>query len=431
MDWTPALPAPPSSNWREAYGAVKNGNIYTLSDTPTQTSYQAPSSQAVPFVYDGMKITGGESVDTAEYPFYGLWSSTALNEKPHNLSVSGFLRGDEYIKKRNALIEALRIQTSDDNPGYLSLPLWGRFPVIVVDWDIEESAKEAGQCKINLSFVRAGCPAESRWEQDGGLAKSITEAAETVKTAATQTFDKKLTGLKDNVTFIKAFSLVQKSLISIVGRIQGAQRVLNDITNKVCGIGNLLSQDIRSPKSLAQALFGAAGSITASIFEIKNTGDDTIAFFRVKNNEKNTVSCFLANDKYTLPVEAVTIKQEATKTAAEQLYKTASLYAAAMIIPGLDGLTYSQAQNLFALYDRLEKSIDLNAPELYTAVNELRSAVAKELAAKQLSQELVINLHSAMPILAIAKYLGTEVSVLRQINRIEDSFVVLGTVRYV
>ena len=143
------------------------------------------------------------------------------------------------------------------------------------------------------------------------------------------------------------------------------------------------------------------------------------------------MSCFLANDKYTLPVEAVTIKQEATKTAAEQLYKTASLYAAAMIIPGLDGLTYSQAQNLFALYDRLEKSIDLNAPELYTAVNELRSAVAKELAAKQLSQELVINLHSAMPILAIAKYLGTEVSVLRQINRIEDSFVVLGTVRYV
>ncbi|WP_314846996.1 hypothetical protein [Treponema lecithinolyticum] len=282
-----------------------------------------------------------------------------------------------------------------------------------------------------MSFVRAGCPAESRWEQDGGLAKSITEAAETVKTAATQTFDKKLTGLKDNVTFIKAFSLVQKSLISIVGRIQGAQRVLNDITNKVCGIGNLLSQDIRSPKSLAQALFGAAGSITASIFEIKNAGDDTIAFFRVKNNEKNTVSCFLANDKYTLPVEAVTIKQEATKTAAEQLYKTASLYAAAMIIPGLDGLTYSQAQNLFALYDRLEKSIDLNAPELYTAVNELRSAVAKELAAKQLSQELVINLHSAMPILAIAKYLGTEVSVLRQINRIEDSFVVLGTVRYV
>ena len=101
-NWDADLPAPASENWRMAYGATQGENekrlAYRASDTPAQTSYQAPKKTPVPFIYDSMKLSAGLSVDTEEYPFFGLWSSTALNEKPHGITVSGFLRGDNYIK---------------------------------------------------------------------------------------------------------------------------------------------------------------------------------------------------------------------------------------------------------------------------------------------------------------------------------------------
>ena len=93
--------------------------------------------------------------------------------------------------------------------------------------------------------------------------------------------------------------------------------------------------------------------------------------------------------------------------------------------------SYNRTASLFALYDRLEKSIDLNDPAVYSAVQELRQALSQELAAKQLAQELSITLGRGMPLLTLAQYLGTEERILRALNIIEDSFVIQGAIRYV
>ncbi|MEL3907907.1 MAG: DNA circularization N-terminal domain-containing protein [Treponemataceae bacterium] len=428
--WKPDLSAPISDNWRIAYGAKEINKTYKFDDDIAQTSYQAPNGSAIAFIYENMKLSGGLSVSTSEYPFFGDWSSIPLNEKTQSISVSGFLRGNEYIKNRNALIDALRVVTSDDEPGYITLPLWGRFPVIVIDWDVEEVAKELGQCKINLTFTRAGVPLEKRWQFEGTIGKTISEAAETLKDVACDVFAKKLSSV-DDTTFVNSFSLIQKALIAITGRIQASNKMLNNITNSISQISNLISQGIRSPKTFALTLFSAVGKIVSSIAEVKNAIDENIAFFRIKNNEKNILFPFLANYKISLPLDAVTIPQERTKTASEELYKTVSLFAVALILPKIENQTYEKTNKLFDLYTRLEKSIDLNNPTLYFAVNELRSAVSKSLAEKNLNQEFSINLNSAMPILALAKYLGCEENVIRELNRIEDSFVVQDEVRYV
>ena len=433
--WTADLPAPSSENWRTAYGAVQGKNekrfAYYASDTPVQTSYQAPNGSPIPFIYDTMKLSSGFSVDTSEFPFFGRWSSTLLNERPHGITVSGFLRGDNYIKNRNALVEALRIVTTDDEPGYLSLPLWGRFSVIVVDWDIEESAKEAGQCKVQLTFTRAGCPVESRWELTGELTKTVPEAAEAVKIAVTDAYEKRLRGNTADQVSVSAFNLIRQKLFTTIGRIQGSFTKLNEMTNSASRLGNILAQGVRSPKTLAQALFSASGKIVTGIAEIKNATDETLSFFRIKNNEKNTLFCFLAEYKYTLPIEAVTVKQVVTKRETENLYRAAALYSAAQLLPEVTGQSYDKTANFFMLYERLEKSVDVSEPAVYEAVNDLRIAVSKELAARQLSQELSISLNSAMPMLALAQYLGATESVLRALNIIEDSFVLKGAVRYV
>ena len=93
-EWQPDLPKPASENWREAYGSTTDGRAYTPSDSQAKTTYQAPNGKPVQFIYESMKLSGGLSVDTAEYPFFGFWSSAALNEKPQGITVSGFVRGD-------------------------------------------------------------------------------------------------------------------------------------------------------------------------------------------------------------------------------------------------------------------------------------------------------------------------------------------------
>ena len=430
-EWQPDLPKPASENWREAYGSTTDGRSYTPSDSQAKTSYQAPAGSPVQFIYESMKLSGGLSVDTAEYPFFGFWSSTALNEKPQGITVSGFVRGDEYIKSRNALVDALRITTTDDEPGYITLPLWGRIPVIVVDWDIEDSAKELGQCKVNITFTRAGCPLQERWQGDNVTGKSIAQAAEDLKIAAIASYVKKLTGFIDEENLVKLFSLIKIGLISVVGRVQAGQKTLNAITNEVSKITSLIAQGVRSPKALALALFSAISKLVTSLAEIKNAGEEEAAFFRVKNNEKNALFCFLSEHKYQLPVEAVTTKQVETKKGTENLYKTAALYAAARILPTVQAQSYAKTANLFAVYNRLERSVDLEDTEVYGAVMELRRALSKELAAKELSAELSITLNAGMPLLTLARYLGADESVLRKLNFIEDSFAIEGDLRYV
>ena len=120
-----------------------------------------------------------------------------------------------------------------------------------------------------------------------------------------------------------------------------------------------------------------------------------------------------------------------TKRETENLYKAAALYSAGQLLPDVTAQSYDKTANLFALYERLEGSVDLSEPAVYEAINDLRIAVSKDLAARQLSQELSIALNGTMPMLALAHYLGAEESVLRALNIIEDSFAIEGTVRYV
>ena len=147
--------------------------------------------------------------------------------------------------------------------------------------------------------------------------------------------------------------------------------------------------------------------------------------------KRTRFSAFLSEHKYQLPVEAVTTKQVETKKRTENLYKTAALYAAARILPKVQAQSYDKTANLFALYDRLERSVDLEDTEVYGAVMELRRALSKELAAKELSAELSITLNAGMPLLTLAHYLGAEETVLRHLNFIEDSFAIEGALHYV
>jgi hypothetical protein len=61
----PAPPSPYSGNWTEAARADGEGS-------PRFTAYQTPGGTPVPFIQESFNFRGGQSLDTAEYPFHGF-----------------------------------------------------------------------------------------------------------------------------------------------------------------------------------------------------------------------------------------------------------------------------------------------------------------------------------------------------------------------
>ena len=424
MSFDPALPKPYSEDWREAYR-------YNETDPPRLSTYQAPEGDPVSFVLDTIRFSGGQSVDTAEYPFFGLWSNTPLNEKPQAITVNGFIRGDSYIKNRNAFIEALRVKTDDDTPGFLDLPLWGRFPVVVISHDVEEKGQQNGQCSVSLTLTRAGVTTEERWQFEGAFEGKTDPAAGELEDAATDSFDKNLKDNADSGVLAAGFGKLKESLIGVIGRIQGAASALDAMTNEVTGITGLVAQGVRAPRDLARALFSAAAGITAGVMEIKNSAGDTASRFRTRDNMANTLTQFLSAAGYRLDTEAVTVKQAATKAAAENLYRTMSLCAAARLLVRLETPTCQQAKNYWALYEKLEAGVNQSDPAMYRAIQNMRTAAAGELAARSLVTELVRHITVPVPLLYLARHLGCDNEKLRQLNKPADSFVMLGDIIYV
>jgi uncharacterized protein YoxC len=419
------LPAPyNAANWRKAYRRKE-------SDDPRYASYQAPDGEAIIFIQDSFKFSGGQALDTAEYPFGGLWSIERLNEKPQTLAVTGFLRGTDYISKRNTLIEALRVRTDDDNPGFIDLPFWGRFPVVVQSYDIDEKTQDQGQCGVSITFTRAGATASERPAPLSDIESQTENASASLQSAAVGDFERKLKFLIDIQTLMAGFGKIKAVLAGVAGRIQAVQTTLNAITAEINGIANLIAQGVRAPGELAQALFNAAASIVAGLKEIKNSVETSVSVFSPSSNKgKKIALLFLSASNYTMDVPAATVAQQNTKNAMENLYRTTALFAASQIIPEMD-ISYQKTSTYWSFLQKLETSIDKEDSAVYTAVENIRITLSLALSSRALSAEAIRQFPAPLPLLCIAQYLGCDEEKLRELNSIADSFVIKGDVVYV
>jgi hypothetical protein len=431
-----ALPAAYDNNWKAARRESNEG-------APRYTSYQAPGGEPVAFVQKSFDFSGGQAVDTAEYPFDGKWSNERLNETPQTLTIEGYLRGAEYIAARTALVEAFRVLTDDDSPGYLDLPFWGRFPVIVIDYKVSETADEQGQCAVNLTLKRACVSAIERAAVPTSV--SITEASEKLKEAAVADFEAKLKETLDPNTLASAHTKLIKKLLDIIGRVRGIKTAINTMVGKVTSITNLIAEGVRLPGELAMALFNAGAAIFAGIMEIVAAAKSYIPDEASTglypsppdNNIQNALLMFLSAASFELDLPAATVREQATKEATENLYRIVSLSAAsALLIEFADsgGSSYPSYQKIAAylkLLEKLDESISKENPAVYAALEGMRIAVSQRLMEKDLNAELRREVSIPMPLLALAHYLGCDEEKLRELNGIADSFVIQGSVIYV
>jgi len=413
-----SLPTLYREKWREAYRSDKD-------DSPRFSSYQAPDRAPIPFIYKSLDFSGGQSVDTAEYPFFGLWSNETLNKKTQSITVHGYLRGEYYLQQRADFLAALMVTTSDDAPGFFDHPLWGRFKVIVENYNVTEAADANGQCEISLTFKRAGVSLEAR---AGALIPHDLSKPEDAANAAVKIFAKINSA---STILLKGFGVIKSLLLSITGTLQLPQSILNGIVNEIIGIENLTAQGIQTPVLFAQALVNSAFAIAAGAFSIKESAQASGEYFGAQNSKRKTLLNFLSAEKMTLPIETATVQQEETKKATENLYRTISLCAAAKIMGEMEEASRDQMDGYWALYCKLENSINLENPDVYKAVVEMRSILSSKLRQSAMNRELKKKIERPVPLLFLSHYLGCDEERLRAMNVIEDSFLISGEVSYV
>jgi len=413
-----SLPGLYKENWREAYCADKDA-------APRLSSYQAPEGKPIPFIYKSLEFSGGQAVDTAEYPFFGLWSNEALNQKPQSITVHGYLRGNYYLQQRAAFVDALMSPTTDDNPGFFDHPLWGRFKVVVESYTVSEAADENGQCELTLTLKRAGVSLETRVAvlSPDNFTKP-KEAAAAAEIDFTQTE-------KDPAILARAFGLIKAVLLNGIGRIQAAQTKLNSIANEINGISNLIAQGVLEPARLAQALINAVFSIIGEVASIGGSVETVKNYLFEKDNENAAVIQFLSAADFSLPIDTVTVTQAETKAETENLYRTVCLCASAETLIKMKGITRNKMNAYWAMYTRLENSVNLENPDVFEAVTEMRSTLSQTLRQSVMGIELKKTFERSVPLLYVSHYLKCDDEKLREMNFIEDSLLISGEVTYV
>ena len=439
----PSLPRTYSDSWREAYGQG--------TDTPRLSSYQAPDGEPVVFAYDSISLGGGQNIDTVEYPF-GFWSNTKLGDKTHTIRIKGHVIGEDYIKQRSVLVAAFQVPTDDDTPGFLDLPLWGRFKVVVETWNVDEEKQKNGMSEISLELKRAGY--SDTKSLDIAIAnlnkQNVDSAVSNLKKVSVASFAKTIEKAKDTNMLASGFGNLTKALANIVGRIQGASSVMNSMVSKINSVTSLIAQGIRAPKELAQAFVSAVYGIVSGVLEIKNAADETASYFMgsddedsdsgdsvmekfIQRNEKNVVMNFLTASNYELSDEAITEQQWNTKKAVENLYRMTAFGAVAQLFVKIDPDTQSfdKQSGLWTLFEFLEESIDKENPDVYAAVEETRIACAETLLTYSYDRELKRHIRQSMPLLPLALYLGCDAEKIRRLNEVADSFLIEGDVIYV
>lgn len=416
------LSTPISLSWREAY------EIQNLIE------YEAPNTKSVFFIYDNVRISGGHSIDNIEYPSYGGWYNTSINETTNKINISGFLRSEDYLSKKVDLVNAFKIKTDDDKPAFIFIPLWGRIRVVLNDWTIEENASENGQCKIELTLSQS---LENKSEISSAM--SVSDSISNVKEIASENLNKDLKENFNYDAFISSINSFTSSCSNIIGRLQTQTQYINKMAQAIKTVSTMIAQGLRTPAIFAQAISNVVESITNGIIEIKQaaieTADDSKSLIynilpseTAKNNEKKTAIQFLDFSNIDTAKDLISYSGIQTAKKSDNFIKTIAITAVAALITQIDA-TKDELKNYIKLYDKLNSSINKDDYKLNAALIDLKISIIDELNNRDLLTEKKIKFNKNMTLLNTEHFLSCYK--LRDLNFIEDSFILPEEITYI
>lgn len=131
------------------------------------------SYRGVPFFVESHERTGGRRTVTKEFPLRDKPHVEDLGRAARAFPVEGYVLGDDYLAKRDALLAALE---DTAGPGQLQHPSYGTLQVICTGVRVRESKREGGIATFGIEFAET--------EAQPPTPTAIPDAAELVEASA-------------------------------------------------------------------------------------------------------------------------------------------------------------------------------------------------------------------------------------------------------
>lgn len=201
------------------------------------------SFRGAAFKVDASEKQFGRRVVIHEYPGIDLPETEDLGQRPEQLSLRGYVLGDDYFSVRDALSAALE----QPGVGRLVHPYFGELDVVLLDGRLVESKREGGLASFDLVFLRA-----AELSQPAGQIDTAAVASQSATVAA---------GLADQ-EFLLAYSTPNPlSFAAVAQAVTAAIGQVENLVNASAEVLAAVKQLANTPQQLAARLRGSIARI--------------------------------------------------------------------------------------------------------------------------------------------------------------------------
>lgn len=372
---------------------------------------QPASFRGVPFEVENDTGKFGRRVEVHEYPQRDKPFAEDLGRATREFTVSAFVIGDDYLQRRDALLEAIEA----GGPGTLVHPYYGRLEVNVTDVSVTHSRSNGGMCEFSLAFVESGelsFPAA----QDSLGAQTLLEADGLDAVASLDFVDEfSLDGMPSFVT-ADAFDTISGCLDVVGDYLDGFSYLL---ANPLGALSDVLSETLSGvlgdlldvPLGLATAVLGMYDRV-GSVLRVPSGLEAVVGGGGVYGRNRNAVVA-LTQMSIALGARVVVPSSTAPATAQAQrnaaalvvLFQRAALIqaagmTAAMPMPVYDDAVLVRSSVTVALDEASATASD----PVYVAMQTLRAKVHADVTSRLVGSArlLTITPPEVLPALAIA-----------------------------
>lgn len=370
------------------------------------------SFRGLAFEVEGDTATFGRRTQVHEYPQRDKPWAEDLGRATRQINLTAFLIGDDYLRRRDALLAALETK----GPGTLVHPWYGELQVSVREpASVTHSHRNGGMCEITLSFVEAG---ELQFPAAGASfgAQSLA-AADLLGDVSVMDFAEGV-----GIDGLPSFSLDGLPSFALDTLLTDITRYAGMLTNSVGGLGvlrGLVPTWVLGLVTSGGALLGAADrarQFATSVVGMFNRGvqPDTVAGSARLNRNAVIALAALSRDygvyaaapAAAAPSAAPATRQVQANTAAvAQLFQRATLIQAAGMASAMPLPVYDDAVLVRDSVAAAIEAASLEASDtVYVPLQVLRTRSHADITARlyQSARLLQYTPREPMPGLAIA-----------------------------
>jgi prophage DNA circulation protein len=211
------------------------------------------SFRGIEFYVSSSDVEGGRRIAKHEFPQKDIPFVEDLGKKAKSFPIEAYVLGDDYMERRDLLIDAL----DKEGPGLLVHPYYGELNLQVSDWKVKETKDEGGIATFAITFEQTGeinypVSFENNTnilntkadKLDESLAQNMNK---NFKTNILSSYKKAVGFIKDTTKSLENFMSPIASLVNIAEEVS---KGINDIATEAMALA-------RSPLTLAYNLQNA------------------------------------------------------------------------------------------------------------------------------------------------------------------------------